>query len=88
MAIILTIVVIYYIVTVKPSPEPKLVFFEERDTVKIYKYDSLIINNNNTIVKYQQRIKENKQKINEDFKNINTDISVDSIIGLWRTVNI
>ena len=86
--VILTIVVIYYIITVQPIPDPQVVFYSTRDTVQIHKYDSLIINNNNTIVKYQERIKENKEKINEDFKNITTDITADSIIRLYRSINL
>jgi hypothetical protein len=84
--VILTIVVVYYIITVQPIPDPKIVFYSTRDTVQIHKYDSLIINNNNTIVKYQERIKENKDKVNENIKNITTDITADSIIRLWRTI--
>lgn len=86
--VILTIVVIYYIITVQPIPDPQVVFYSTKDTVQIHKYDSLIINNNNTIVKYQERIKENKEKINEDFKNITTDITADSIIRLYRSINL
>jgi hypothetical protein len=86
--VILTIVVVYYIVTVQPIPDPQVVFYSTRDTVQIHKYDSLIINNNNTIVKYQERITKNKDKVNEDIKNITTDITADSIIRSWRTVNI
>jgi hypothetical protein len=86
--VILTIVVIYYIVTVQPIPDPQVVFYSTRDTVQIHKYDSLIINNNNTIVKYQERIKENKDKINENIKNITTDITSDSIIRLYRSINL
>jgi hypothetical protein len=86
--VLLTIVVVYYIVTVQPIPDPQVVFYSTRDTVQIHKYDSLIINNNNTIIKYQERITKNKEKINEDIKNITTDITADSIIRSWRTVNI
>jgi hypothetical protein len=86
--VLLTIVVIYYIITVQPIPDPQVVFYSTRDTVQIHKYDSLIINNNNTIVKYQERIKENKEKVNENFKNITTDITADSIIRSWRTINL
>ena len=86
--VILTIVVIYYIITVQPIPDPQVVFLSQRDTVQIHKFDSLIINNNNTIVKYQERIKENKEKVNEDFKNITTDITADSIIRLYRSINL
>ena len=84
--VILTIVVVYYIITVQPIPDPQVVFYSTRDTVQIHKYDSLIINNNNTIVKYQERIKENKEKVNENIKYITTDITADSIIRLWRTI--
>lgn len=86
--VVLSIIVVYYIVTVQPIPDPQVVFLSTRDTVQIHKYDSLIINNNNTIVKYQERIKENKDKVNENIKNINTDITADSIIRLWRTIPI
>lgn len=86
--VILTIVVVYYIVTVQPIPDPQVVFYSTRDTVQIHKYDSLIINNNNTIIKYQERITKNKDKINENIKNINTDITADSIIRSWRTINL
>ena len=86
--VLLTIVVVYYIITVQPIPDPQVVFYSTRDTVQIHKFDSLIINNNNTIIKYQERITKNKEKVNEDFKNINTDITADSIIRSWRTINI
>jgi hypothetical protein len=87
--VVLSIILVYYIITVQPSPEPKIIFIaSKRDTVQIHKYDSLIINNNNTIVKYQERIKENKDKVNENIKNFTTDITADSIIRSWRTINL
>lgn len=84
--VILTIVVIYYIVQVQPIPDPQVVFYSTRDTVQIHKLDSMIINNTNTIIKYQERIKQNKDKINEDIKIFTSDITADSIIRSWRTI--
>lgn len=86
--VILTIVVVYYIITVQPIPDPQVVFLPRYDTMRIHTFDSLIINNNNTIVKYQERIKENKDKVNENIKNFTTDITADSIIRSWRTINL
>jgi|688.fasta_scaffold03657_33 hypothetical protein len=69
-------------------PENNAFVITRYDTLRIHKFDSIIKVNNNTIIKYQDRIKENKQKVNEDIKNINSDISVDSIVKLWRTIPI
>ena len=69
-------------------PENNAFIVTRYDTLRIHKFDSIIKVNNNTIIKYQDRIKENKQKVNEDIKNINSDISCDSIIKLWRTIPI